>query len=844
MQELADRIWANKAFHRASRKLHRNWLARDIGLPPNTLLPLKDVTRLVEASAALALSSNAAHRIAAYRAATEAYELHGESQLPFAPALRVVLGRLGNFPAMHTRSAVAESREHLPLSLVAEELDLADRRTISLPEGEMLLTEFQHGLWSRLDAGESAAVAAPTSAGKSFVLQAFLRKLFQTPGPCIAVYLVPTRALITQVSHDLRPAYAGRDVQIATVPIEAGAMLPERAVFVMTQERVQALLNAHPRLVPATVVVDEAHGIAEGSRGVLLQGVLERLIGRNPDVQVLFASPGVRNLDVFGRTLALPNVVPLRSTEPTVGQNFLIARVVDPEEGLTTVRAIGMHNNPLGLGEVLIGRRCVTRVEKLANLTHALGRGAVNVVYANGAAEAEDVAVRLATLLRGRDRTAPREALARMAVDAVHPDYVLTQCVLEGVAFHYSNMPAQLRLAIEQAVVEGHVDHLVCTSTMLQGVNLPAKNIFMYRPEKGQNTPLDSVDFWNLAGRAGRLLREFHGNVILVDYDDWSRKPLASAREADVVPAFESGVARQTAKLLEIVTRSGNRTKSDANLEAVFVKMLGQHRAGSLRDALEALSRQHDLDTTTVGALTAAMNRAAGAITLPQAVLRRSPDISPHRQQILYEVLARRIRHTPNRLGGLILRHPHEEGAYESYSEALRLCHRVILGMKPESRFHRFLALVALWWMKGRPLPRIVQNQINRNPDGDRRRVIRDTLEFVEREVRFQCVRLLGCYQAILTQALVGHGAAELAAGMPEIPLFLEVGASTRTAMSLISLGVGRPYAIRLAAAAPSTLLDIAATKAWLSSDPAALARLPAGARAEVDSALARLVLR
>jgi superfamily II helicase len=93
---------------------------------------------------------------------------------------------------------------------------------------------------------------------------------------------------------------------------------------------------------------------------------------------------------------------------------------------------------------------------------------------------------------------------------------LLDVTVKNGVAFHYGNIPAILRTAVEQAFVSGDLQYLVCTSTLLAGVNLPARNLFLCQPLRKKGS-LESVDFWNLAGRAGRLRREFQGNIYLIN---------------------------------------------------------------------------------------------------------------------------------------------------------------------------------------------------------------------------------------------------------------------------------------------------------------------------------------
>lgn len=50
---------------------------------------------------------------------------------------------------------------------------------------------------------------------------------------------------------------------------------------------------------------------------------------------------------------------------------------------------------------------------------------------------------------------------------------------------------------------------------MLEGVNLPAKNIFILNNKIGLSL-FTKIDFLNLAGRAGRLNKELSGNIACV----------------------------------------------------------------------------------------------------------------------------------------------------------------------------------------------------------------------------------------------------------------------------------------------------------------------------------------
>lgn len=75
---------------------------------------------------------------------------------------------------------------------------------------------------------------------------------------------------------------------------------------------------------------------------------------------------------------------------------------------------------------------------------------------------------------------------------------------------------------------------------------------------------------------------------------------------------------------------------------------------------------------------------------------------------------------------------------------------------------------------------------------------IRNTLELIETQIRFQAVRLFGCYNTLLVYALRSADFVDLAASIPSLPLYLEVGASDKTMISFIALGLSRVTAMKL----------------------------------------------
>ena len=52
---------------------------------------------------------------------------------------------------------------------------------------------------------------------------------------------------------------------------------------------------------------------------------------------------------------------------------------------------------------------------------------------------------------------------------------------------------------------------LICTSTLLEGVNTSAKNIIITKPSRVYGKNFDAFDFYNLVGRTGRLYKHYLG---------------------------------------------------------------------------------------------------------------------------------------------------------------------------------------------------------------------------------------------------------------------------------------------------------------------------------------------
>lgn len=796
------------------------------------------VRKLLQSAAIFAQSENATWRQIAYRISVGALE-YSTSLEGVNAASRLILARLGNYPAIKFAFRGQAEPRTITAGIFYEIVGRQMDNTIAVGQRKAILTNMQKFVWDALVTGSSLALSAPTSAGKSFVLSSYIEQLKRKKPETNIVYLVPSRALISQVSSDLRNSDFEKAFEVTTVPLPVSSKQFATPIYVLTPERLQVLFHASPELSFDVAIVDEAHLIAEGSRGVILHSVLQDLQKRKSDTQFLFSSPQVREPKVFGEVVGKNTIKVFKTKDSPVAQNIILLtgsstdnQKIDVSlwrEGLTTP-----------LTEINTVIPIYNSYDRFVYLSWVLGQGSQSLIYAEGPATCEEIAFKIKDL--GLDpitaeivsqspiaekTTRVRKELGAFAKEAVHPSYILAETVERGVGFHYGRMPPLLRGAVESAFSEGHLDYIVCTSTLLQGVNLPARNIFMQNPHKGEDYPIESVDFWNLAGRAGRLGKDFQGNVFLVDYNEWESTPLAGSKDEPVKSSLESTITDYSAELLEYLLATDKPSGESPHLEATFSKLLRDYRQGQLD---ETLSRLHDLSPQTKTSIVSALDAAEKIINLKTETLNASPQISGFRQQQLYDYMINKIA----KEGPDYLIPAHPSAAWKDAIAKLRpVFARVHKYLELKSGMHHtYWAPLALRWMRGEPLPVIIDDSIKYHKKQGRKRsnstVIREVLTEIESTLRFKYVNLLSCYGAVLKEALIDSGHAEYVAKIPALTLYLELGAASQTMIQFISLGLSRHTANIISGLTINRDMDIEAAKNFLARlDPETVSLSP-----------------
>lgn len=753
-------------------------------------------------------------------------------------AAGVVLDSLVNRPAL----SLAQSKgllhvglfSRLPVPLQVDYMRRALEHRIDIGDGTSIeANRFQQAVWERVEHADWTSISAPTSAGKSFIVRKWLEHCVRGRKMESIVYLVPTRALIQEVEDQLKDAFKEDvGVTISSFPTSEVSVAGAIRIYVFTQERLHVFMERMAAsFAPDMLVVDEAQKVGEGARGVLLQQVIDAIVGRNPRVKVVLISPMTKNPEVL--LVGAPHDCvkePLRSEQTTVNQNLIWVVQVPgrPKEWRVDVWLGGRSHR---IGRLRLSQSPAQVGKRLPFIAKAMSQGdSGSLVYVNSAGEAEKVARQLWDLVgeAAETKSAAVAELVELAKYAIHPQYALADVVTRGVGFHYGNMPLPVRKAVEDLFRSGELKFLVCTSTLIEGVNLPCRSIYVRAPTKGRGQPMSGADFWNLAGRAGRWGKEFQGNVVCVDPSVavWGVSPPKSKANQEMKEF--SAVVEDNLKAVEAVladTALEWPTSKRKEVEHVVSYLLAaQRRTGGLAET--SIGVRLGKERTIALERELASSMASSGVPLDIAV--RNPGITPHGMSALLNYFRARDG-DPEELN---LVPAESDDAVKHYVRVFGRVSKTLGDVFGQGGRVFQCAMLVVNWLRGYPLARLINEWIRFLRDKGRAyslaAEIRRVMEDVEGIARYEAPRYLACYCDILRFHWKEQNREDLAATVPDLSVFLEFGVSQKTQVSLMRAGLSRTAAIAVSEFVTNNDLGVPEVLEWLRGQEWEGAGLPA----------------
>lgn len=652
------------------------------------------------------------------------------------------------------------------------------------------LTDFQRSLWEDLSSDKDVITSAPTSAGKTHIILHYLLKSMAESDGSFAAIVVPTRALISEVAGKiyelLKECGYEDDIEICTVPKEGD--FGDKTFFVMTQERLHEVL-LRGDIYFDYLFIDEAHNISDKSRGVLLHLTIERML-EDSFPQVIISMPSQSYQDSFSsifKEVEFKKVLTQRSPVAKVIMS------VEPEGRDLVVSRHGSTNT--------------TRIQKgftgrnLADIVYKLGKGQSNIIYRNRTDYCEDFANKVASLVADIPDNPLLEEAADYVEEFVHDKFSLAENLRKGIAFHYGPLPSSIRVMVENLVKDDHIKFIACTSTLAEGVNLPAKNLFLKNPVQPvmHQTPerIDDVKINNITGRAGRMLQHFSGNIFLIEPESWAFKDYfdEATEEEEKIPTYFKSLNEDLDKIISALSGVISHDEKDQyRLYTIANKLIKEFASGRIENTLQA--EELSLTGKEKALLQRSVVQAHNNLKVAAFTLEANPTVGYIQQNKLFSFI-----NDQKLFDSWVLPHPKSMDLYDTL---LKVCYKLNecgVYIPSESYTLEYICTITKKWVQGNSLKDIISEQIEWDAKYAKRQFkspssinasVRNVIKVINNDIRFRLSNALRCYQVLLDNVLLDK---EVDISNVKLHSFIEIGACDDRMINLINIGLSREAA-------------------------------------------------
>lgn len=335
---------------------------------------------------------------------------------------------------------------------------------------EIVMHQKQAEVFDRIENNQSVILSAPTSFGKSLLIQEIVAsKKYNN-----IVIILPTLALIDETRHKLQ-RFADHYKLIFT----SKQTLADKNILILTPERLIEIEEL-PKI--DFFIIDEFYKLSgdrnEDDRLNVLNHAFYKLIKCTKSFYLL--GPNISSIPA--------------GFEDTYNAKFI------PSDYAT-----------VSCDEHLIKRKKGQEFDQLLELLGELNEP--TMIYCQSPAQAEKYTRQYIERMQSqlKQNNDHMDAINWISKN-IHPDWSLSKAFSYGVAFHHGAMPRHLGRYIVEEFNSGKIRYLFCTSTLIEGINTTAKNVIVFDNKKGQRK-ITYFDYRNICGRAGRMTKHFVGRV-------------------------------------------------------------------------------------------------------------------------------------------------------------------------------------------------------------------------------------------------------------------------------------------------------------------------------------------
>lgn len=403
-----------------------------------------------------------------------------------------------------------------------------------------------------VDVNDNLVVSLPTSAGKTRIAELCILRCL-SEGKRV-VFVTPLRALSAQSESTLQDTFRPLGYSVSGMYGSMGTSVFEedtlrrRDIVVATPEKLDFALRNDPSILDdvGLIVLDEGHMIGLGEREIRYEIQVQRLLNREDSnsrriVCLSAVLPDGDKLDDFVKWIGKDDQgvairTDWRPTRQRYGEVLWRNRIARLElrvgEENPYVPTFFEEKHPLR------GKRTATfprnqRELVIATAWRLLEDGQSVLVYCPQRNNVNPYAKAIIDLeSKGFIDSALEvnigeiEDVLKIGIEWLGSDHPILQCLKLGVAIHHGALPTPFRKEMERLLRDGILRVTISSPTLAQGLNLTASAIIMHdirHFRNGRPEVIESSDFSNVVGRAGRAYVDVEGLVLLPIFKDHAR---------------------------------------------------------------------------------------------------------------------------------------------------------------------------------------------------------------------------------------------------------------------------------------------------------------------------------
>lgn len=391
-------------------------------------------------------------------------DYHYRNELDYNPLVNHLIRNLGLYPYLRVNTSDWQDR----LIYEAFKVDVGLNFPVTLHREQSLVLK-------KLINGTDLAISAPTSFGKSFIIDAFI----SIKKPTNVMIIVPTISLTDETRRRLHRKFSSEYKIITTSDVE----LDDKNIFIFPQERAIGYLEKIKQI--DILIVDEfykASAIHDKDRASVLLKAIIKLSKKA--TQRYFLSPNIDQIN------SNPFTKGMEFTKIDFNTVFLekhdFSSKIKNDDSLKGKYLLEILKKSKGKSLVYAGT-----YKNIDKITDFLKNNLVT--------SSSNINNQFSNWLRENYSTV----------------WELPKLIENGVGIHNGRLHRSLsQLQVKLFEESDGLNTLVSTSSIVEGVNTNAENVIIWQSKNG-NKNLKDFLYKNIIGRSGRMFKHFIGKVYL-----------------------------------------------------------------------------------------------------------------------------------------------------------------------------------------------------------------------------------------------------------------------------------------------------------------------------------------